>query len=63
MDYGKGRRHRGCRRDQGGGVEGSYGKLKQPVSITQASAMAEWEVVMEQSKLPLSGKRAQRGQA
>lgn len=50
-------------RTKGGGVEGSYGKLKQPVSITQASAVAEWEVVMEQSKLPLSGKRAQRGQA
>lgn len=42
---------------------GAFGKLERPVSITQASAMAEWEVVMEQSRLPLSRKRAQRGQA
>lgn len=42
---------------------GPYGKLEQSVSITQALAMAEWEVVMDQTRLPLSRKRAQRGQA
>lgn len=42
---------------------GLYGKLEQSVSIIQAWAVAEWEVVMDQSGLPLSRKRAQRGQA
>ncbi|KAK5907163.1 hypothetical protein CesoFtcFv8_005042 [Champsocephalus esox] len=46
-----------------GGDWGWYGKLKRSMSITQAWAVAKWEVVMDQSRLPLSRKRPQRGQA
>lgn len=60
VDCGKEKKHRGCRRT----IQEGLGKnLVQPMSITQAWAMAEWEVVMDQSRLPLSRERAQRGQA
>lgn len=37
--------------------------LERSVSITHAWAVGEWEVVTDQIRLPLSRKRAQRGQA
>lgn len=44
-----------------GRSRGPYGKLER--SITPAWALAEWEVVMDQRRFPLSRKRPPRGQA
>ncbi len=60
VDCGKGRKQRRCRLDQKGEV---WTNLLQSVSSTQAWAVAEWEVVMDLSRLQLSRERAQRGQA
>lgn len=40
---------------------GLCGKLEQSVSITQAWTVAEWEVVMDQGRLPLSWKKGTEG--
>lgn len=47
------------RREQRGKVEDQ----EQSTPITHASAVPEWEVLMDQSRFPLSRERAPRGQA
>lgn len=55
----KGKQHRRIGRDHRSGE--SFGKLEQPLSVTQAPAMAEWEVLMDQSRLLLSRTKAREG--